>query len=284
MCQLFEANDIGFMANSIAEITASSENSCTTSITIRASDLAINFLVRFLADFEGWNKCSSYSRDVRRASSITYGAVAMSLPPGTSKNVCSAPFARLCKLSKTELDDTDRRFWWTRVERLENLIFMWILNKLRLEVRKGLGDSAWSSNVLATLMKEETRTLNKNGDLRLLVKRWKEDMPKKYNKQSKSAHKQQQQQQQEQQQEQQEQQQEQQQQLELNTISHGADLKKLRLCNFPPRMLPNLYETSWEPRASFFLSGVVFDPIANLPLAPRGMHLSDHCCLLKSIW
>ena len=325
MCIAVESNDAGMTPIALFDVV-SDKTKCTAAIRVRASGLAIKFLSRFLVDFDGWNDKSFYPTE-KAGARFTYGGVARALPPNGIKNVCSSAFATLCKMTNTHMDDSNRRFWWTRVERIENLMFMWIVNRMRRDVRQGIEPNSWTSGVLTVLVREETRTLNKNAELRSMVGEWKQSelatrkqsqkpstkpvprpvpspvprpappklshvvhhvsekqlSPAKTDSDSSSSY-------------------------SSSSYSSASspvstrsgspiptaqkppvlsrDLIRLRFCNFPPRMSPGgaeAYAAVWEPNAPC-LSGVVFDPITNLPCAPRGMKFSKNVCMSRSIW
>lgn len=330
ICVAVESNDAGMTPIALFDVV-SGEANCNTAIRVRASGMAVKFLSRFLVDFEGWNDKSFYPREQSGGARFTYGGVAKALPPNGCKNVCSSAFASLCKMTNTRMDDSNRRFWWTRVERLENLMFMWIVTRMRRDVREGIEPNSWISGVLTVLMREETRTLNKNAELRSMVGAWKQSelatrklsqksttkpvpnpvpnpvpkpvtkpvppkrnhivhpvsekqlSPAKTDSDSSSSYS----------------------SSSYSSASSPAstrsgspiptvqkppvlshDLIRLRFCNFPPRMSPGgaaAYAAVWEPTVPC-LSGVVFDPITNLPGAPRGMKFSNSVCMSRSIW
>lgn len=306
ICTAVETHDAGMVPIALFDVSPT-QSYCATSIRVRASALAIKFLVRFLEDFEGWNDGKFYPTE-SSSHHTSYGGAVKMLPPTGNKNVCSSAFASLCKMTKTRLDDSNRRFWWTRVERLENMIFVWLLHRMRRDRHKSPESYSWTSGVLTVLMREESKVLNKNSELRNLVAMWDNVKVEKHPQKNPAAAP-----------------------LKVlatrnafsqqtsptrtsssysssssNTSSPcstrspsppadapvrkapcvaNADLVRLRRCNFPPRMAPEgvPYHASWDPSVPC-LSGIVFDPITNLSCVPRGMNLRKDGCMLKSIW
>lgn len=280
ICNLVEQRDSGITPIALFDVD-SNESKCEVAVRVRASLLAIKFLVRFLHSFDGWNSVKFYPIELTHLGNSNNETKIVHR--SGCKNICSSAFSTLCKITKANMDDSNRRFWWQRVEKLENLIFVSTLRVLRNET-----SNSWSLGVLTMARREEAKILEKDQELQRIVANW--------NKQSLS--------------------------LQLDAAAPVAavattettettettakqvaaapvvaapqhektriskfdfDLKRLRSCNFPPRLAPNTTFRTWEPCVPS-LSAIVFDPIPNYPSVPIGLKMRRDVCLLKSIW
>lgn len=277
ICNIVEQRDSGITPIALFDVD-SNESKCEVAVRVRASLLAIKFLVRFLHSFDGWNSVKFYPIELTHLGNSNNETKIVHR--SGCKNICSSALSSLCKITKANMDDSNRRFWWQRVEKLENLIFMSTLRVLRNET-----SNSWNMGVVTMARCEEAKILEKNQELQRIVANW--------NKQSLSL------------------------QLDaaapVAAVATGAptattankvaaapiftasehdkthvskvddDLKRLRSCNFPPRLAPNTTFRTWEPCVPS-LSAIVFDPIPNYPSVPIGLKMRRDVCWLKSIW
>ena len=276
LCNLVEQRDIGMTPIAIFDVD-SNEKNCEVAVRVRASRLAIKFLVRFLNKYEGWNSSQFYPNEHPQHLTNVSDSGETKIPFITGcKNVCSAAFSTLCKICKLRMDDSNRRFWWSRVEKIDNLIFMSTLQKLRCET-----PNSWTMGILTLMMREEAKIIGKNLELGKIVASWNNNRRISLKLDAAAA---------------------------ASTAAAAAstavstaaaataaanaaateylkrqsiddDLKRLRSCNFPPRLAPNsMFVKTWQPHETSF-SEIGIDSIM-----PFGMKMKLDGSLMKSIW
>lgn len=167
LCRAIECSNNGLSPIAVFDIRRD-QVSCHATIRLRASTLAIRFLTIFLKDFRDWNCSACYPKEVV-GKTTSYSGVARLLPHSTSKNMCSAILPLILKLSGVKTGALETRFWWTRVDFVEKLIFISTLAIIREQNMES--PSAWGGCVLTTLYQEESRVTHSHTEL-IKLSRW----------------------------------------------------------------------------------------------------------------
>lgn len=161
LCRGIEACDDGLLPLAVFDIRKD-DVSCSATIRIKGSPLAIRCLTLFLNEFPNWNHRACYPHEVL-GKTITYSGIARMIPHTQSKNVCSAVLPAILKATAVKTGALETRFWWTRVDHVEKLIFLSTLAVIRETNLKT--PSLWNSCVLTALHREEYRVIHSDAEL-----------------------------------------------------------------------------------------------------------------------
>ena len=280
LCRAIEGCDDGLIAIAVFDIRKD-QVSCHATIRLRASALAIRLLTIFLRDFQNWNSAACYPKEIV-GKTTSYSGIAR-IPHTTSKNVCAAILPTILKLAGVKAGALETRFWWTRVDHVEKLIFMSTLARIREDRSSGHNEDYRVTHSDAELVKfwrppiyVQSTSIN---DCKLDTA--KGTMPDRsshssssrsspYSTRSSSP-------------------------VSPSTTRQSAPLSdhlKLRTCNFPPRkevVINDSVVAKWDGRVPC-LSGVVFGPFTDggfrhqAPSTPRGLTVNSATKGGLSIW
>ena len=163
LCKGVEVHDSGMVPIAVFDMRKDAA-SCHATVRVRASALAIRFLTCFLREFDGWNGRSYYPVETSERA-VTYSGVAKRLAHKAGKNVCSEAFTSILKSLKVSTGATETRFWWTRVDRYEKLIFLETLAVIKSDASSKSSLSSWEACVATALFQEEAKLLRSSDQL-----------------------------------------------------------------------------------------------------------------------